>query len=68
LSIGSLSWLHKNSVAAIKTATLKKSNFLGSPQKSNDWEAVFIGIFYMNLVNLNQDYQWLRKVSFLFKN
>jgi len=25
-------WLHKNSVAAIKTATLKKSNFLGSPQ------------------------------------
>ena len=25
-------WLHKNSVAAIKTATLKKSNFWGAPQ------------------------------------
>jgi len=34
LNTGSLPWLHKNSIAAIKTAMLKKSNFWGSPHKS----------------------------------
>ena len=42
MNTGYQPWLHKNSVAAIKTATLKKSNFLGAPQN-----LIFGGVFFM---------------------
>ena len=37
----------KNSVAAIKTATLKKSNFLGSPQHGIMHQSFFTAICFM---------------------